>query len=87
MPNLPPGMRVCPTRVDGTEVLFAHTVTPPMCQHRQREQYHKCFTCVHNNARSGAPAVNGTNGFAHSSLKPVARLPLAPVPPLVYRAS
>jgi hypothetical protein len=22
-----------------------------MCQQRQREHYHKCFTCVHNNAR------------------------------------
>ncbi|HTF89199.1 MAG TPA: hypothetical protein VK843_12370 [Planctomycetota bacterium] len=45
-------MHLCPTRVDGAPVLFAHTVTAPMCQKRQRECYHKCFTCVHNNAQS-----------------------------------
>jgi len=49
---IPQGMHLCPTRVDGAAVLFAHTVTKPMCQQRQREHYHKCFTCVHNNAQS-----------------------------------
>jgi hypothetical protein len=51
--EIPKGMHVCPTRVDQAPVLFAHTVTAPMCQQRQREHYHKCFTCVHNNAQSG----------------------------------
>jgi hypothetical protein len=44
-------MHLCPTRVDGAPVLFAHSVTLPMCRQRQREHYHKCFTCVHNVAR------------------------------------
>ena len=48
----------CPTRIDGHSVLFAHQVTEAMCQKRQRGQYHKCFTCVHNNrVRRVAPAV------------------------------
>jgi hypothetical protein len=50
--DIPNGMHVCPTRIDAAPVLFAHTVTTPMCQQRQREHYHKCFTCVHNNAHS-----------------------------------
>ena len=51
MSDIPQGMHLCPTRVDTAPVLFAHTVTIPMCQQRQREHYHKCFTCVHNNAQ------------------------------------
>ena len=51
MPTIPNGMHICPTRVDGAPVLFAHSVTKPMCQDRQRGHYHKCFMCVHNNAR------------------------------------
>ena len=50
---VPRGMHLCPTRIDAAPVLFAHTVTPGMCQQRQREHYHKCFTCVHNNAHAG----------------------------------
>ena len=46
------GMRLCPTRVDLEETLFAHVITPPMCQERQREHYHKCPTCQHNNHRA-----------------------------------
>jgi hypothetical protein len=46
-------MHACPTRIDGQAVLFAHSVTKAMCQERQRGLYHKCFTCVHNNARAG----------------------------------
>ena len=52
--DLPQGMHLCPTRVDAAPVLFAHTVTAPMCQQRQRKHYHKCFTCVHNNAQTGS---------------------------------
>lgn len=54
MNDTPEAMRTCPTRVDSAPVLFAHAVTPNMCQQRQRDQYHKCFTCVHNNAQSDA---------------------------------
>lgn len=44
-------LRQCPTRRDGAEVLIAQTVTPAMCQDRQRGLYHKCWTCIH---RQGA---------------------------------
>ena len=42
--------RVCPSRPDGAAALFAHRVTVDQCQDRQRGRYHKCFTCVFNNA-------------------------------------
>ena len=44
------GLQMCPTRIDGHAVLFAHKVTPGQCQDRQRGHYHKCWTCAHNNA-------------------------------------
>ena len=44
------GLQLCPTRIDGAPVLFAHKVTQGQCQDRQRGQYHKCFTCAYNNA-------------------------------------
>lgn len=44
------GLQLCPTRIDGASVLFAHKVTQGQCQDRQRGQYHKCFTCAYNNA-------------------------------------
>ena len=44
--------RTCPTRSDGAEILFTHKVTQAKCQDRQRGQYHKCYTCEHNNARA-----------------------------------
>jgi hypothetical protein len=47
------GLQMCPTRIDGHTVLFAHKVTQGQCQDRQRGQYHKCWTCVHNNALAG----------------------------------
>lgn len=43
-------LQICPTRVDGAAVLFAHRVSGAQCQDRQRGHYHKCFTCAHNNA-------------------------------------
>jgi hypothetical protein len=54
------GLQLCPTRVDGAPVLFAHKVTQGQCQDRQRGQYHKCFTCAYNNAyvaKNGRPVV------------------------------
>jgi hypothetical protein len=47
-------LRTCPTRIDGAPVLFAHRVSRGQCQDRQRGRYHKCFTCVHNNAYAAA---------------------------------
>jgi hypothetical protein len=43
-------LRVCPTRIDRSPVLFAHKVVATQCQDRQRGHYHKCFTCSWNNA-------------------------------------
>ncbi|HPF12887.1 MAG TPA: hypothetical protein P5218_00185 [Planctomycetota bacterium] len=45
---------ICPTRIDGESALFAHQVTRGQCQSRQRDSFHKCFTCVHNNAYAAA---------------------------------
>jgi len=45
-----PALQICPTRIDGAAVLFAHKVSGAQCQDRQRGHYHKCFTCTHNNA-------------------------------------
>lgn len=45
----PPGMRVCPTRVDGEEALFAHVISTSTCQERQRGHFHKCPACSHRN--------------------------------------
>ncbi len=45
---------VCPTRIDGEASLFAHQVTRAQCQSRQRDCFHKCFTCAHNNAYAAA---------------------------------
>jgi hypothetical protein len=43
--------RACPTRAEGPAPLFQHTLTVSQCQSKQRGLYHKCFTCVHANAR------------------------------------
>jgi hypothetical protein len=60
------GLQLCPTRVDGAPVLFAHKVTLGQCQDRQRGQYHKCFTCAYNNAyvaKNGRPMpIRGPTG-------------------------
>ena len=66
MSELPQGLQLCPTRIDAAPVLFAHVVSPQMCQQRQRDHYHKCFTCVHNNAQ------------AHRALPALAVRPLPP---------
>ncbi len=50
MTNTQNELRLCPTRADGASVLFAHKVSAPQCQERQRGRYHKCFTCAFNNA-------------------------------------
>ena len=65
MPDTSQNLQLCPTRVDGAPVLFAHKVTQGQCQDRQRGQYHKCFTCIYNNARAAQeklPVVVGAGG-------------------------
>jgi hypothetical protein len=70
MPNERTALQLCPTRVDGAPVLFAHKVSRGQCQDRQRGRYHKCFTCVHNNAYT---AVNGSPAPAKPIAAPVGR--------------
>ena len=43
--------RACPTRVGGAQPLFQTKISVSQCQSKQRGLYHKCFTCVHANAR------------------------------------
>lgn len=62
-------LRECPTRVDHRPVLVAHQVTLPMCQKRQRGHYHKCSTCVFQNAAERPPVPS-----------PARRLPAGPPP-------
>ncbi len=50
MTNTDTQLKVCPTRIDGAEALFAHKVDSTRCQERQRQRYHKCFTCAYNNS-------------------------------------
>jgi hypothetical protein len=62
-----PDLQMCPTRIDGAPVLFAHKVTQGQCQDRQRGSYHKCFTCAFNNAyvaKNGKPVPVGAPGSA-----------------------
>ena len=50
MENMKEHGRVCPTRIDGENSLFAHKLSVAECNDRQRGRYHKCYTCVHNHA-------------------------------------
>jgi hypothetical protein len=54
MSNTKGTAHICPTRIDGEASLFAHQVTRSQCQSRQRDCFHKCFTCAHNNAYAAA---------------------------------
>jgi len=67
MSNTAQGLRVCPTRVDGSPVLFAHKVDLSRCQERQRQRYHKCFACAWNNSyvsQHGEPALTAADDAA-----------------------
>lgn len=55
MPNTPKGMRICPTRSDGEEALFAHVISTSSCQERQRGHFHKCHTCSFRNGAEQPP--------------------------------
>ncbi len=48
--------RQCPTRRDDRPALVAHEITTPMCHKRQRERYHKCYTCAHYD-RAGSTSI------------------------------
>jgi len=62
-------MHLCPTRTNDEPVLIAHMITLTTCQQRQREHFHKCPTCIHNNARNIA-APNGLVGAAKIAAAP-----------------
>jgi hypothetical protein len=65
-------MHLCPTRLDREPALFAHALTLATCQGRQRQHYHKCWTCAHRNA-----ALNGAaNGSAEARRALVAVRPV-----------
>ncbi len=66
-----PKLQVCPIRIDGSGVLFAHRVDTKTCQERQRKRYHKCFTCAWNN---GYVSANGEPKVAVESTPSVAEL-------------
>ena len=51
--------RTCPTRVVPGPPLISHQISPNVCQKRQREYFHKCWTCAFSNRRSQ------TNGATH----------------------
>jgi len=68
--------RTCPTRVDPGPPLISHQIKVAVCLKRQREYFHKCWTCAFSNRRvdllakptNGAVngALNGSrNGHAH----------------------
>jgi hypothetical protein len=81
MPNPPQGMHLCPTRTNDEPVLIAAMITLATCQQRQREHFHKCPTCVHNNARNGA-----TPGVHNGVTKPVALFqPVVAAKPVVAK--
>ncbi len=54
-----PEKRQCPTRRDGGDALICHWIDPATCQRRQRQHYHKCHTCVHQNAQGASPVRAG----------------------------
>jgi hypothetical protein len=43
------GLRTCPTRVAPGPPVISHLITVGTCQRRQREFFHKCWTCAHSN--------------------------------------
>lgn len=83
MDTIPGGLHRCPTRIDGADVRFSHTVTGGLCQERQREHYHKCFTCVHKNGFT-VPLVSPAAALAKlpetPASEPIRELP-RPLPP------
>ena len=62
-------VQVCPTRIDGASALFAHRVTAQQCQDRQRGRYHKCFTCLFNNAYVAKHGMPGTASHAEPEVE------------------
>jgi hypothetical protein len=47
--------------------LIAHRITLGECQKRQRENYHKCWTCTHRNASWFHQPVPERNGKSHGT--------------------
>ena len=73
--------RICPTRRDNVPALFAHRVSSCQCQERQRDRYHKCFTCAWSNtyvAAHGSPVPVTTASTAPTAAEPVAKDARAP---------
>ena len=77
MVNPPQGMHLCPTRIDGEPVLFAHIIDRATCQKRQREHYHKCSTCEHLNARASLVPKKGPKREENAKIEPAKKSPAA----------
>ena len=45
------GWRTCPTRVVPGPPLISHQIKVAVCLKRQREYFHKCWTCAFSNRR------------------------------------
>lgn len=58
-------VRACPTRIqaagpdEAARPTITHLINIPECQKRQREMYHKCWTCSHANALAHRPKLAG----------------------------
>jgi len=77
-----PVHRMCPTRSDGRASLVVHKVTVVQCQDRQRGRYHKCYTCVFNNATTAKrPATSAARPLLEPATPPILDLPLPMAPP------
>jgi len=42
------GLLACPTPISAHRPLIAHRITSSVCETRQGESYHKCFSCVNS---------------------------------------
>ncbi|HIG11640.1 MAG: hypothetical protein ABGY71_09590 [bacterium] len=74
MANKENQLRVCPTRTDGSPVLFTHRLDTGRCQERQRQRYHKCFTCAYNNnfvSKNGLPLAEALATASETPAEPV----------------
>ena len=73
-----PVHRMCPTRSDSRASLVVHKVTVVQCQDRQRGRYHKCYTCVFNNATiAKRPGPAPARPILAAATPPIVDLPLS----------
>ena len=64
--------RECPTRIDGADVLIAHSIDTATCQGRQAAHYHKCHACVHHRGADLLPVQSKARPESEKGKKPAA---------------